>query len=50
VKIWTECKHKYLPLGKGRIVDISEGVQGEDRVAFICEHCQQTHTNAQVIR
>jgi hypothetical protein len=49
-KIWTPCKSEYLPLGKGKVTDVSEGVQGEDRVSFVCAHCGKTHTNATVIR
>lgn len=49
-KIWTECRGEYLPLGKGKVLDVSEGSRGEDRLTFKCEHCEQVHTNAQAIR
>ena len=50
MKIWTVCKGEYLPLGKGKVLDVSEGVNGEDRFTFQCAHCGNVHTNAQALR
>jgi hypothetical protein len=45
-RVWTECKGEYLPPGAGKVLDVSEGSRGEDRLTFRCEHCGQVHTNA----
>lgn len=50
IKIWTECKGEYLPLGAGKITDVYEGVVGEDRYTFTCGHCGETHSNAQALK
>jgi hypothetical protein len=55
MKIWTECQGAYLPLAKdgthvGKVLDVSEGVNGEDRFTFRCAYCGSVHTNAQATR
>lgn len=49
-KVWHECQREYLPLGQGKVLDVSEGVNGEDRVTFRCGLCGQTHDNAMATR
>ncbi len=50
MKVWHECKKEFLPLGKDKVLDVSEGVNGEDRYSFTCGLCKQVHTNAMAIR
>ena len=50
VLVWHECKHEFLPLGKGKVLDVSEGVNGEDRITFKCKECGGVHENATAVK
>ncbi len=49
-RIWTECVQEYCPLGEGKILEVNEGVRGEDRFDFKCGHCGRVHRNAMALR
>lgn len=49
-RIWFECQKEYLSARDAEVLDVSEGVHGEDRVEFKCRLCGGIHTNAQVRR
>lgn len=48
-RVWTECQKDYLPLGSGKVLDVSEGIRGEDRLTFTCAYCGQTHDSAMAL-
>jgi hypothetical protein len=40
----TPCNSQRTPVDEVEFLDISEGMQGEDRLTYKCPHCGWTHT------
>ena len=45
VKVILSCNHEYCNEEDVEFVDISEDIQGRDRLTFICPVCGETHTS-----
>jgi hypothetical protein len=48
INVYAPCLRELIPENQVEVLNVEEGLQGEDQLTYLCPYCQKEHTSVRL--